>query len=94
MNVSINFEAIRARLAKTTGKEYWRSLEELAESEAFQESLRREFPNGAAEWVDSLDRRRCREMFELRFDVRRMASEYLAAYRRVGERRAAREVAA
>jgi len=44
--------------------------------------------------LDSLDRRRCREMFELRFDVRRMASEYLAAYRRVGERRAAREVAA
>jgi molybdopterin-containing oxidoreductase family iron-sulfur binding subunit len=58
MNVSINFEAIRARLAKTTGKEYWRSLEELAESEAFQESLRREFPNGAAEWDDALGRRR------------------------------------
>ena len=58
MNVSINFEAIRARLAKTTGKEYWRSLEELAESEAFQESLRREFPNGAAEWGAALDRRR------------------------------------
>src|SRR5262245_18740285 len=58
MNVSINFEAIRAQLAKTTGKEYWRSLEELAGSEAFQESLRREFPNGAAEWGDALDRRR------------------------------------
>src|SRR5262249_9785403 len=58
MNGSINFEAIRARLAKTTGKEYWRSLEELAGSEAFQESLRREFPNGAAEWDDALGRRR------------------------------------
>src|SRR5499433_1891340 len=58
MNVSINFEAIRARLAKTTGKEYWRSLEELAGPEAFQESLRREFPNGAAEWGDALGRRR------------------------------------
>ncbi len=57
MNVSINFEAIRARLAKTTGKEYWRSLEELAGSEAFQESLRREFPNGASEWSDVAGRR-------------------------------------
>jgi molybdopterin-containing oxidoreductase family iron-sulfur binding subunit len=57
MNVSIDFEAIRARLAKTTGKEYWRSLEELAGSEAFQESLRREFPNGASEWSDVAGRR-------------------------------------
>ena len=57
MNVSMDFEAIRARLAKTTGKEYWRSLEELAGSDAFQESLRREFPNGASEWSDVASRR-------------------------------------
>jgi MoCo/4Fe-4S cofactor protein with predicted Tat translocation signal len=57
MNVSMDFEAIRARLAKTKGKEYWRSLEELAGSEAFQESLRREFPNGASEWSDVAGRR-------------------------------------
>ncbi|MCG3160743.1 MAG: hypothetical protein JMDDDDMK_01818 [Acidobacteria bacterium] len=50
--------AIRARLAASQGKEYWRSLEELAGSEAFQESLRREFPSGAEEWNDSIDRRR------------------------------------
>ncbi|HJZ97232.1 MAG TPA: TAT-variant-translocated molybdopterin oxidoreductase, partial [Candidatus Solibacter sp.] len=53
----MDFEAIRARLAKTKGKEYWRSLEELAGSEAFQESLRREFPNGASEWSDVAGRR-------------------------------------
>src|SRR5499426_1824353 len=57
MNVSMDFETIRARLAETTGKEYWRSLEELAGSEAFQESLRREFPNGASEWSDVAGRR-------------------------------------
>src|SRR5262245_66663168 len=57
MNVSMDFEAIRARLAKTKGKEYWRSLEELAGSEAFQESLRHEFPNGASEWSDVAGRR-------------------------------------
>ncbi|HKE05451.1 MAG TPA: TAT-variant-translocated molybdopterin oxidoreductase, partial [Blastocatellia bacterium] len=54
----MDIAAIRARLAESQGKEYWRSLEELAESEAFQESLRREFPNGASEWNDEMGRRR------------------------------------
>jgi len=43
--------------AKKTGPEYWRSLEELAGSDAFQEALHREFPKGASEWVDSVSRR-------------------------------------
>jgi MoCo/4Fe-4S cofactor protein with predicted Tat translocation signal len=43
--------------AEKTGPEYWRSLEELAGSEAFQEALHREFPKGASEWVDSVSRR-------------------------------------
>ena len=42
---------------KTTGPEYWRSLEELAGSEEFQEMLHREFPKGASEWLDSFSRR-------------------------------------
>jgi len=40
-----------------TGPEYWRSLEELAGSEEFQQALHREFPKGASEWVDSVSRR-------------------------------------
>jgi MoCo/4Fe-4S cofactor protein with predicted Tat translocation signal len=43
--------------AQKTGPEYWRSLEELAGSDAFQEALHREFPKGASEWVDSVSRR-------------------------------------
>ena len=43
--------------AERTGPEYWRSLEELVGSEAFQEALHREFPKGASEWVDSVSRR-------------------------------------
>ncbi len=43
--------------AEKTGPEYWRSLEELAGSEEFQEALHREFPKGASEWVDSVSRR-------------------------------------
>ncbi|MGB8915278.1 MAG: TAT-variant-translocated molybdopterin oxidoreductase [Candidatus Sulfotelmatobacter sp.] len=57
----LDLESVRARLdeaSKThTGPEYWRSLEELAGSPAFQEALHREFPKGASEWVDSVSRR-------------------------------------
>jgi MoCo/4Fe-4S cofactor protein with predicted Tat translocation signal len=40
-----------------TGPEYWRTLEELAGSEDFQQALHREFPKGASEWIDSVSRR-------------------------------------
>jgi MoCo/4Fe-4S cofactor protein with predicted Tat translocation signal len=40
-----------------SGPEYWRSLEELAGSEDFQEALHREFPKGASEWIDAVSRR-------------------------------------
>jgi MoCo/4Fe-4S cofactor protein with predicted Tat translocation signal len=40
-----------------TGPQYWRSLEELAGSPAFQEALHREFPKGASEWLDTVSRR-------------------------------------
>jgi len=40
-----------------TGPEYWRSLEELAGSEEFQQALHREFPKGASEWLDTVSRR-------------------------------------
>ncbi len=43
--------------AEKTGPEYWRSLEELAGSPAFQEALHREFPKGASEWLDKVSRR-------------------------------------
>ena len=43
--------------AEKTGPEYWRSLEELAGTEAFQEALHREFPKGASEWIDTVSRR-------------------------------------
>jgi molybdopterin-containing oxidoreductase family iron-sulfur binding subunit len=43
--------------AEKTGPEYWRSLEELAGSEDFQEALHREFPKGASEWLDTVSRR-------------------------------------
>src|SRR5499426_2679717 len=38
-------------------EEYWRSLEERAESEEFYEFLHREFPRQASEWQDPIGRR-------------------------------------
>jgi MoCo/4Fe-4S cofactor protein with predicted Tat translocation signal len=49
--------SVEAQISKTTGPEYWRSLEELAGTPEFQEMLHREFPKGASEWVDSISRR-------------------------------------
>ncbi len=57
----LDLAAVRAEIenaeSKVSGPEYWRSLEELAGSEDFQQALHREFPKGASEWVDSVSRR-------------------------------------
>ena len=54
---ALDLDTARARVADTKGPEFWRSLQELAGSEEFQEMLHREFPKGASEWVDSVSRR-------------------------------------
>jgi molybdopterin-containing oxidoreductase family iron-sulfur binding subunit len=41
-------------LAAAQGRQYWRSLEELAATEGFQASLHREFPKEACEWTDDV----------------------------------------
>src|SRR5208283_3688009 len=56
----LDLDSLRAQIDEAShkaGPEYWRSLEELAGSPAFQEALHREFPKGASEWVDSVSRR-------------------------------------
>src|SRR5437016_6149293 len=50
--------AIQQRLDGPRGKRYWRTLEELADSDAFRELMEREFPAQAAVWPDSISRRR------------------------------------
>jgi len=50
-------EAAQARLAGKTGKRYWRTIDELADTPEFQDALQREFPQHASEWVDSVSRR-------------------------------------
>jgi molybdopterin-containing oxidoreductase family iron-sulfur binding subunit len=54
----LDLAAVRAKLQSKTGKQYWRSLEELAEDPEFEELLHREFPRQApSEWDESVDRR-------------------------------------
>ncbi len=53
----LDLATVKAHIEDTTGPEYWRSLEELAGSEEFQEMLHREFPKGASEWLDGFSRR-------------------------------------
>src|ERR1700748_161107 len=48
---TLDLAAVRAKLQAKTGKQYWRSLEELAEDPHFEELLQREFPRQApSEW--------------------------------------------
>ena len=53
----IDLDAIRSRLGGATGRQYWRSLEELADTAEFREMLHREFPVAASELGDGVSRR-------------------------------------
>jgi MoCo/4Fe-4S cofactor protein with predicted Tat translocation signal len=53
----LDLATVKSQIERTSGPEYWRSLEELAGTPEFQEMLHREFPKGASEWLDSVSRR-------------------------------------
>src|SRR5258707_4402656 len=40
-----------------SGRQYWRSLEQLAETPEFKQWVERELPQGASEWTDPVSRR-------------------------------------
>jgi len=52
----LDLASFRQQLATRKGREYWRSLNELAESEEFEEAVRQEFPRQAV-LLGSLNRR-------------------------------------
>jgi MoCo/4Fe-4S cofactor protein with predicted Tat translocation signal len=55
---AMDLAAVRAKLQAKTGKQYWRTLEELAGDPEFEELLHREFPRQApSEWDEGVDRR-------------------------------------
>src|ERR1700678_3602552 len=55
----MTLEEVRAKLDGKTGRRFWKNLDELAETPAFHELMREEFPRqaGAGEWVDAVSRR-------------------------------------
>src|SRR6187397_1240659 len=54
---TLDLASIRARTADARGRRYWQSLEELADTEAFGDFVKREFPAHASEWLDPVGRR-------------------------------------
>ena len=48
---------LREKLRDKSGKQYWRTLEELADDPHFEDLLHREFPRQASEWDEAVDRR-------------------------------------
>jgi MoCo/4Fe-4S cofactor protein with predicted Tat translocation signal len=53
----MTLDQVRAKLKSTSGRNFWRSAEELADTPAFSELLEREFPTQASEWIDPTTRR-------------------------------------
>jgi MoCo/4Fe-4S cofactor protein with predicted Tat translocation signal len=45
-----DWQDLRKRLDESQGRQYWRSLEELADTDEFRESLGREFPFALDAW--------------------------------------------
>jgi len=54
---SLDIAAVRAKLREKSGKQYWRTLEELSDDPHFEDLLHREFPRQASEWDETVDRR-------------------------------------
>jgi molybdopterin-containing oxidoreductase family iron-sulfur binding subunit len=54
---TLDLAAVRETLRAKTGKQYWRTLDELADDPHFDELMHREFPRHASEWDDAVDRR-------------------------------------
>ncbi len=56
-HTQFDLAAVRARLAGAHGQQYWRSLDEIAQTTEFQDFLHREFPANASELTDDVSRR-------------------------------------
>ena len=54
----LELSEVREELSKATGPRYWRTLDELAQTQEFEEMLHREFPRQASEWVGDGSSRR------------------------------------
>jgi len=56
-NKSVDLARLREKLAQSGGPEYWKSLEELAETEEFKRFVEDEFADRSEEWLKPANRR-------------------------------------
>ena len=54
-------------LPADSGRSYWRSLDQLAETPEFRQWVEREFPEGASEWTDPVTRRQFTKIMSASF---------------------------
>ncbi len=54
---SIDLNTIKNKLAASQGREYWRSLDELSNTEEFQDFVKHEFPRDVELWLAPMTRR-------------------------------------
>lgn len=54
----LDLAPLRRKLQNKQGKQYWRSLEELAETDEFRQLVENEFPSSPLDWDKGLSRRR------------------------------------
>lgn len=57
LTAPLDLEAIRQRLQNKHGKQYWRCLEELADTPAFQKFVENEFAEGVVDYSSAVNRR-------------------------------------
>jgi molybdopterin-containing oxidoreductase family iron-sulfur binding subunit len=62
ISTQLDLDAIRARLASANGPEFWRSLDQVAQTPEFQKIVDDEFVPGTSEWTDPVSRRRLVEL--------------------------------
>jgi molybdopterin-containing oxidoreductase family iron-sulfur binding subunit len=53
----MTLDQVRLKLQGVKGKKFWRSLDELADTDEFRAAVEKEFPSAAQEWVDPVSRR-------------------------------------
>jgi MoCo/4Fe-4S cofactor protein with predicted Tat translocation signal len=64
----LDLDELRARLSEARGPRYWRSLEEVAGTEEFQDYLKHEFPANADQWAaEGVNRRRFLQLMSASF---------------------------
>ncbi|MDW8353419.1 MAG: TAT-variant-translocated molybdopterin oxidoreductase [Bryobacterales bacterium] len=65
----LDLAALRERLARAHGRQYWRSLEELAETPEFRALLENEFAPGVTDWENQPSRRRMLQLLGASFGL-------------------------